>query len=197
MSEMTNRKQKYSDDQFWQAFQFVAGELSADQSELFELQMLDSPAMCEAVAEAVRLSSAVAAESNKAATVLSPTVVRCEAAMPRRSTSGKSAVAIVATVCCCLLLLLIVPTDSGSESSVAATDKATVEAELLVSAWAAGFTDDFEDDVNLSETDQHELDVPDWMLAAVTLTDDEDPDSNDGVDAHADDRGRPENSLLF
>ncbi len=197
MSEMTSRQQTYSDEQFWQAFQFVAGELSADQSELFELQMLDSPAMCEAVAEAVRLTSAVAADSGKSTAVLSPTMVRCQAAVPRRSTSGKSAIAMVATVCCCLLLLLVVSTDSGSEPSVAATDKATVEAELLVSAWAAGFVDDVEDDVNLAETATHELDVPDWMLAAVTLSDDEDAGSKSSSDTQADDGVRSENSLLF
>ena len=168
-----NSQQTFSDDQFWQAFQFVAGELPDAQSEAFELQMLDSPTLCEAVSEAVRLSAAVAAGVESPKPIARPTIVRCESPSRRRRSFGKSVVAISATVCCCLLLLLVVSSDSNFESAIAIDDDATEEAELLVSAWASGFADDVGDEADDAEFDQQELDVPDWMLAAVTLTDDD------------------------
>ncbi|MDG1894727.1 MAG: hypothetical protein P8J37_07455 [Fuerstiella sp.] len=162
---MSGQKIQFSEQQLWQAFRYVGAELSVADAEAFEQQMLQDAALCEAVADVILLLSSVAVSGR-------PRHVGASAALSRKSQFGgrSRTVAVTATVCCCLALVLMLPQLPGtSETTVVQTE--TADAELLLAAWAENISIQTDEDSEYDESVQHELAVPDWMLAAVTLSD--------------------------
>ena len=52
---MSNSDNSFSEEQFWQAFRFISGELSEGDEQIFEDDLAADSALCEAVAEETKL----------------------------------------------------------------------------------------------------------------------------------------------
>ncbi len=162
-------------DQLWQAFLYVSGELSADDAQAFEDQMLEDSLLCEAVVQASRLTSAVADSLR----VSPPTVVATPNRRPIRNRREVFA-ACVAVCCCCCLVAVLVTVQFAATPETQVSFSGPTEAEQLVDAWADSFSNDFSTEADHGDFVQQELDVPDWMMAAVSL--DAAGESGSGVD---------------
>ena len=170
---MNNDSRNITDEQFWRAFEYVADEMTAEDVTVFEQELFENVSLCEAVAQATRLTTAIASQSRQTRVPLS----RYESVPPEWQRKNRI-VAAVTAVCCCLLLALMVSRNSGlltlspglalSESTLAADSS---EAELLVSVWADGFAADHDLETEVSEPDDSGLEVPDWLLTAVSMVD--------------------------
>ena len=165
---MSDHQSKHSDEQFWQAFQYVAGELSAIESEVFEQRMLEDVSLCEAVTEAALLTSSVAAARRPQQKPVVPVSVPYQ-----QSDRSYRATAVIAVVCCCVLVAMVAANFSqfrvgSGEETLAAVPS---EAELLVNAWVESSSEDASPEAEGVELRPQDLDVPDWMLTAVSLAD--------------------------
>jgi hypothetical protein len=157
----------------WLAFQYVAGELLADESEAFELRLADDPSACEAVARAVQLLGTVAAAHSTA-----PTPV------PQTSTVGLRWRRLAAVACVAALVVLGISLRLLQKPSaideVGLSERSNAR---TVSDWVAlgssendsdeSDTDDLE--LSFNDTEQppkvdspaDDLAVPSWMVAAL------------------------------
>ena len=161
-------KSTVSEEQLFQAFQYVAGELSASEADCFEQRLQVEPLLFEAVAEATILTSAVLTSKAR------QTHVTCSGqSTPVRSIS-RSIAAVVAMACCLVLTVLL---SSSHEPETAATN--VEDAELLVSTWADSFAEQAEYESEVEDQADQNLDVPDWMLAALTLSEVSDVETSD------------------
>ena len=155
-----------SEENLWQAFLYVAGELSSDEAEAFEQRMLEDLRLCEAVAQATQLSCDIAATDISTASDR-PNISK--AAGETIWSSRRNLLATFAALCCLIVFGFVASQRNFTNESVAeGLGTQNVEAGLLVSAWAAAGdpVDDFE---SADETDG-DLDVPGWMLAAVSMS---------------------------
>lgn len=162
MTEVTTQP---DDDAFLQAFLYVQGELSADDAEAFEQQMLDDADLCEKVAEASLLSSAVVECRDATAIVRN---------RPAVHSTGLRSLAVIVTGCCCAALMMFVVDPSDTSSAVDAGTSDGTEASVLVAAWIDN-ADRGNENEEVEEDEQNteppidtELTVPDWMLAGVS-----------------------------
>lgn len=172
-------------NQLWQAFLYVSGELSADDEQKFEDQMLVEPLLCEAVVDASRLTTAVAdglrfLPSSVVPTVAATGLKTTLATTNRRPIRSRREVfTACAAVCCCLAAVLMTvqfaATPEAQISGVQPTD-----AEQLVDAWADSYSNEFATEADHGDFEQQQLNVPDWMMAAVSL--DAAGESGGGVD---------------
>ncbi|MEQ9411113.1 MAG: hypothetical protein RIK87_25600 [Fuerstiella sp.] len=199
---MSGRQYTGTEDQLWRAFRYVAGELSASEVEDFEQQVLTDVTLGDAVAEATLLASAVASGCADASvssvtkrkpTTSKPAASSCSigsvlpVATPSSSPvvgSGRRVIAAAATIvsCLCFAMLIFrpgVPVDSITEL-VEAEEPGSVE--MLVTVWVDSSDSLTEFEAELEEPVEPELDVPDWMLAAVSLTAISEHDRPAGVD---------------
>ena len=172
---MKNKRSNFSEDELWLAFQYVAGELSTVEAEVFEQQLRDCVSLCEAVVEATLLTSAVAGSQQYEAR---PAVAT---AVSRQTNRGHSGIAALVAVCCCIFAVFIATQFSDTAAVVAVE---STEAERLVDAWADTFSTDNHQEVYNTDFQQQELDVPDWLMAAVSLA-----ESNDQTGNSLDGRG--------
>ena len=162
---MNKEQKQFSEDDHWLAFRYVSGELSAADAEAFELQMLDDPRLCDAVVEAGLLVTTIASTEKQ------PAAAREK---QRVSPRPQTAIASFVAVCCCLLVVslaarLATTRDSGSES-VASSGSAEVEnVEVLVDVWIDGISDDAEMESIEADLLSQDLEVPGWLMAAVSL----------------------------
>lgn len=186
----------------WLAFQYVSGELSVDGVEAFELAMLADASLCEAVAEMTAVCSAVrqlpantgavgnntAANTVATATQVSLAVVTPTEVKARKSGTGMMLASLVTVVCCGILAVVVSSLPNSTdrpELAVSSLEDSAVEipaadvvaAELLVDVWANGavvvVVVDHEFDESELATD--DLEVPEWLLAAVAISADEQP----------------------
>jgi anti-sigma-K factor RskA len=167
---MSSHRIHFRDEQLWQAFRYVAAELSVTDAEAFEQQMLQDAALCEAVAAATMLLSNVAASGRQSRTMppSSATLSRPPGFAGRFRT-----VAVTAATCCCLALVLLLSRfpDTSTETIGLVAQAAATDAELLVAAWAEDFELQADEESEYDDSVQQELAVPDWMLAAMTPLD--------------------------
>ena len=168
-----------SETQLWEAFQYVSGDLTVEESEQFELRMADDADLCDAVAEATLLTLSVA-ELPAGSESISLQAAATQEQVPQQSRSAHRAIATIVSLTCCLALgvfLLRSPSAPSPASSTEATvaDQTTDNAEDLVNAWADSFADE-ESETEVAVAD--ELEVPDWMFAAMTLPELEDEHSD-------------------
>jgi len=151
------------DDARWQAFLYVHGELSADDADAFEQQMLHDTELCEKVAEASLLSSAVVECRDE------PAIVHIRP--PVRST-GLRSLAVIVTGCCCAALMMFVVDPSDTDPAVDAGTTDGTEASVLLAAWIDNADND--DELYDQETDssfEPDLEIPEWMLAGIVESD--------------------------
>ncbi len=73
------------------------------------------------------------------------------------------------TLACCLVLAVVLSNTPETETQTARTD--VTDAEVLVTTWADSFAADMEDVPEIDERTDVDLNVPDWMLAGLTLND--------------------------
>ncbi|MCP4170925.1 MAG: hypothetical protein GY758_09165 [Fuerstiella sp.] len=167
---MSNQKIKFSDEQLWQAFQYVAAELSVADTEAFEQQLLLDVALCDAVATATVLTSTVAAGGRQRGTLVPSCVTLPQKSHPK---ARHRMVAVTASACCCLALVLflsLLPGTSG-DLSVSTAQENVADAEWLVAVWSENFADHADEESDYDDSAEQELAVPDWLVAAVTLPD--------------------------
>lgn len=146
----------------WQAFQFVAGELVGEAEACWEARLAEGDVeACEAVARMVELVQAVDKPPRRFVT-RSPQPVR----------HGRSGVLAAVATCLCLLLGLLWQ-GADRESPIAVTDP---DASRLVAAWSdAGVPAGDAGDAGMASlVVEDELDVPDWLIVAVSLQSEED-----------------------
>lgn len=174
-----NESFKHEQDELaWLAFQYVAGELSVADADLFEERLADDQTAREAVAEAVALFHTVCA-----AEAAQPLQAVSRGAGSRRITRTivwRTALAISAAV---LLALTVNLNPFNSETSPATQDLAAVT-PALADAWSTVRRDFVNDEqtansvaANLVLTDAElalaeddlaiSTDAPSWMTAAV------------------------------
>ena len=189
-------------DQFWLAVQYVTGELSADGAAAFELQLEHDTAACEALAEAVILSSTLQQP-------ISPTTSapRAKLGLPglaegtRPTDRTASRLVRTAMLVVCAMALVLVGWYAGgrqatlvdrTETELASADPARESAGpnpasindptvgSMLSVWV-------ELDSEREQSDEHsdveilglrmmtadaQPDVPDWMFAALLVPND-------------------------
>ncbi len=181
---MSSHRIQFQDEQLWQAFRYVAAELSVADAEAFEQQMLQDSALCEAVAEATLLLSSVAASERPSQIMPALSATQSQ---QFRAASRYRTVAVTAAACCCLALVLVLsqlPDTSTTASGVIAQADPT-DAELLLAAWAEDIALQTAQESEYDDSVQQELAVPDWMLAAVTP---QGPDALERPDRQVDER---------
>lgn len=144
----------FDTDLDWQAFLYVSGEMSADESQAFEMRLADDQAAREAVAAAVEIATAV---SNASA------VCVAAAPVPDRRRRNLAAVAAALAVCASCAFWLARSADERQRVDGAGLPD-------LLALWIdpeTDWRDDDEDGTVAADDDADELAVPDWMLAAV------------------------------
>jgi len=163
---MTN---KDSYDLDWQAFRYVAGEMSSDEAAVFERRLADDQSAREAVADAVELAQALATLGPEAREDTRP-VPKARLGSGKR-TWRRRAVWTVAGTAACVALIVTSWLYRGGETAQS-TDLSLEQLALLWSQigeeldpreldeWAEDFSDD--------PTDQDADVPPSWMLAAVS-----------------------------
>lgn len=185
MSQLTNQFGRAdADDSLWRAFQYVAGELSEHEADVFEQQMLDDVRLCDAVVEATRISVSVAADSGpgRRSVTLSSSSQSTDQRQALASRRPVFAAVAASLACVCLVWAVSAMTDpTDSDSSVAVADDQ--DAEMILSVWADESQSDLDSLDELGGLDDQSLDVPDWMLTAVTIADlDADPNDSQDMD---------------
>lgn len=165
MTHMATQPNPADDDRHWQAFCYLQGEMSADEAEQFEQQMLNDADLCAAVAETSLLTSAVSA-------VPPATITPALSTAGRKTSSGRrvtASLAVAAAVCCCAAATLYLSVDRSSGTASSSVTGRISDADFLVTAWADSMESESEPETGSPETtDDEELNVPDWMLAAVS-----------------------------
>lgn len=176
----------------WLAFQYVAGELSAEDEVQFETRLAAEPEVAEAVARAVALgetvSLAFAVASNESAS--SHQTVRPLSKVSRKSTSQSVAgrtVSVLTAACVIVAALLI--SFRGDEASQQVAHEQTRDTStetpadvnsLLLQTWTdaresiAALDGDVVTEVAATDLAESRTDlagdVPDWMFVAVELS---------------------------
>lgn len=145
----------------WQAFQFLAGELDEKAESDWGRRLAEGDVeACEAVARMVELVQAV----NRSSQRLDTTVYR----PARQGPLG----ALAAVSACLLLSLGLLWQGVGQELPTVTTDP---DAEQLVSAWSdVGGPAEVAEEAGMALLVDDELDVPDWLIVAVSLQPKED-----------------------
>ncbi|MEO2031192.1 MAG: hypothetical protein ABGZ35_03810, partial [Planctomycetaceae bacterium] len=157
------RGERQEDDRQWLAYQYVHGEMAADDTESFEQKMLEDGDLCEAVAEISLLLTAIASSADAAGMApLRPHHV------PSGSVVSRVA-ATLAALCCCVGLVVILSTSSMLQPARTGNMTEISEATMLVTAWVdTGLTTEDREEHETDVTDEGKLVVPEWMLAGVS-----------------------------
>lgn len=141
----------------WLAMQYVLDELPVAEREAFESRLAEESAACEAVMAASRLML-TAQSMSKELNVGHPV-----SKSRRSSRAAWTAFAVACVAVTVLCLFPFVPADKVE--SVANLDPAAVE---LVSLWRTGDVPEVDSD-EVDESDDDDVAVPGWMIAAVSL----------------------------
>ena len=168
----TNKTSEVRDENLLQAFRYVASELTADESDSFELAMLEDPSLCDAVVQVTSLTTAISATASQPAKLARPTVVVNQIASERPARATTTAIATGIAVCCCLALLVVVSQPASNVNIASVTGSVEQEdAEMLVGVWTDEAISGAAVELEESDIVPDDLDVPDWLLAAVTISD--------------------------
>ena len=154
----------------WSAMQYVLGELSAEQAELFETAMADDVALCEAVIAATQLTCGIALACTIRPSTRSLIVV-AEPVLLRRPAFACFGVftAAVALVLAVIAMVSQQPPRSG-EVDFAAVDDATADALVLLLDDASAIDMNAElEEWTVSDDSVSSLIAPEWLLTAVDL----------------------------
>ncbi|MFN9717886.1 MAG: hypothetical protein ACK58L_04275 [Planctomycetota bacterium] len=164
MSDSTNGP-SMEDEQEWLATQYVLGDLSAVEAELFEAAMLEDSSLCEMVAEACLLISGIQT-SQTASPALA--VVPVSRGLQERANWSVGMALVVALVFAATLSLRTSPVSSE-------TGWTSAEVDVLTTSGISFVADVGESELDLVpiEHDPHDrlvsLDAPEWLMTAVEL----------------------------
>lgn len=161
---------KLSEAKIAQAIDYISGLMTANEEEQFENQLEVDMHLQEAVIQATRLGLAIASsdqqESAPVANVvrIGASLERVSASRPEQTNSRSRNVvrrmAVATSLLACTLVLAVtsntIPRQQG------------VDAAIIIDAWASSEPSDSEADFAASDDDSTDLDVPDWMLTAVS-----------------------------
>ena len=149
-----------SDDDLWLAFQYVHGEISPDDVEAFEQRLLRDVALCDSVAKASLLTSAIATSE--------ASVQPVQRHVP--SDRGLSrATAVVSSLCCCVGLILVLSQPALFRSSEVGDSAPIMDTDLLVTVWAdSGDSIEHPEELDFVVPEDEDLNIPDWMLAGIS-----------------------------
>ncbi len=160
---MTEPQTQSGEEALWQAFLYVQGDMSVKDTESFEQQMLDDADLCEKVAEASLLSSAMLECRNNKAVIHNRSAVR---------SPGLRRLAVIVAGCCCPALMMSIADRSEKSPTMNADTTDGTEASVLLAAWIdnadSGDGEVEEDEQTADSTIDSELTVPDWMLAGIS-----------------------------
>ncbi len=168
-----NTSQPTLDDVQWSAMQYVLGELSDEQTELFESAMEYDVTLCEAVLAATRLTCgiALACESQPSAQPLIASVTLIAAPDSfRRPAFARFGVFAAATALVLAVLAMVTLQTRQGAGDLAAVDDATADAlaMLLNDAEASEMNTDL-DELTGADDSVASLVAPEWLLTAVDL----------------------------
>ena len=150
----------HNDEQFWQACLYVMGELSESEREHFEDLLAQDTRLCDCVIEATQLMAC----AQTVDPVLSQQLMLTSApAGAERSTRISRSLASVAALAACLALLFVVTRPLNPPAA------ADPDAEILVDAWLNNGLEFESAEIAEDEELTPEIDVPDWMIAGVSL----------------------------
>jgi hypothetical protein len=139
------------------ALQYALGELSGVDAVAFETRLETDQSACEALADAVILTSAVRQL---------PRAARSTTSTHQPAARRSRIAAIVACCAACLLLVVLIKLPQGNRP---VAHRNGVEATAIVGTWSALGGDElplFDMDSDLLR-DEASSDIPDWMVAAV------------------------------
>lgn len=175
----------FADEQLWQAFLYTQGELSAADEECFEQQLLTDIRLCELVVAVQSLM-----EESNSQSKMSMRVVRSELHIQdtefhsqiRPANRSRRTLATLITLACCLMVSFF----ASRGTFMTPVDSVAAPEELLVNLWTGegtwdripDSTSEFSDDVEYVDAP---LEVPDWMLAGLTIESDGEPGDVDDI----------------
>lgn len=177
---MNEARKDGHDECFWQAFLYVSGDMTEAESQQFELLLLEDERLCEAVAQAVQITAAVARKDGASVSRRHDSPSPALARLPvdrgsRHMTAGRkySGVAALAAVamCACVMWAISGFEAPGTPEAAAVVETSDSDAKWIVSVWAD------ESAMASSGLDEPEgaldedLDVPDWLVTAVSISD--------------------------
>jgi len=156
------------DDLHWHVTQYISGDLTGEQEEQFEQQMLQDSDLCAAVAEASLLASAIVSAGSMEAPG-QPTLQRITPAEATSSAPFRRLTAVVCAIGCCAGLVMLISPGIVPDTTTATRSTDVTDANFLVTSWLNSEDLDAETDLTESQmTDEAELSVPDWMLAGLS-----------------------------
>ena len=171
--DKTNTSQPILDDAQWLAMQYVLGELSDEQTELFESAMAVDVALCEAVLSATQLTCgiALACESQPSTQPLIASATLIATPVPyRRPAFARFGVFAAAAALVLAVLAMVTLQMRQSGDDVAAVDDATADAlALLLNDGEASDMNNDLDELTGSDDSVSSLVAPEWLLTAVDL----------------------------
>lgn len=156
---------QHNDELSWQAFQYVAGEMSVDESVAFEARMLDDVVACDAVARMALICDVANAAFEPTIAVAPPKAVQCRS---RRLVYRTSFVGLALLACVGVLV-------SFSRFEQRRNNAQIVSLWSSVADESVATLDDSDPPV-LDGVQHSDLVVPDWLIAAVQLETDGDDD---------------------
>ena len=173
VQDKTTASQPDNDDVQWSAMQYVLGELSGEQSELFEAAMADDVTLCEAVLAATQLTCgiALACKSQPSTQPVIAGVTMIAEPVPCSRPAYARFGVFAAASAMILAVLAMVTLQSGQNSgNFAVADDATADALalLLDDALANDMNPELEE-WTVSDDSVSSLVAPEWLLTAVDL----------------------------
>ncbi|MEZ6055176.1 MAG: hypothetical protein R3C01_00595 [Planctomycetaceae bacterium] len=174
-----------------QAFRFAAGEMSAVEAEGFELRLATDLAACEALADAVLLMQSLArqrgVQGSRPSETVAPKVAVGAGYRPHWSSAVRVGLALGTLGLLVLIAVALVTSDRWVASletpklAASSTDDQVEHHQYSATAVAEQWTllndlndDDVEsyggDETSRLAESTSEVDVPDWMLAALAVT---------------------------
>lgn len=169
----------------WSAFRYVSGEMTADELAAFELRLDDDQEARDAVVAAVKLMDAVATAEYRLPAPLTPVL---------QTARRLNRVETYLTVAVALAIAVVFWVSRSNDRKVAGVDSTRPSAASdaddgrsdVLSVWSElNSTVDRDDDsapeVETVGADDAELEVPGWMIAALTPASPNGPDDSEDV----------------
>lgn len=171
--DKTTALQQDSDDVQWSAMQYVLGELSDEQTELFEAAMADDVTLCEAVLAATRLTCGIARACKSQASnqlMIAGVTMIAEPVPCSRPAYARFGVFAAASAMILAVLAMVTLQSGQNSGNFAVADDATADALalLLDDALANDMNPELEE-WTVSDDSVSSLVAPEWLLTAVDL----------------------------
>lgn len=172
IQDKTNVSQSVNDDVQWSAMQYVLGELSDEQSELFETAMADDLTLCEAVLAATQLTCGIALACKTPSTrpvIAGVTGIAEPVPLSRPAFAHFGVFAAAAALVLAVLSMMTLQPRQG-DGEVVIVDDATADVLVLLLQDASAIDIQTEpEEWTVSDDIDSSLVAPEWLLTAVDL----------------------------